>query len=298
MSFFIILSLVLFTAAITVIYYMIIQPIWVRSRSYSNKRIEHENGELKSIISESVVLDGDLEDSRIVRLLKKVDSGYFSYDRIYTFLRSNGNHCKCTPGTFILVKFFMTVAAILVAMMLELPFVFWIVAGIFAFFILDIYEVQENKKDEKTMIFDLQNIYNCLNIQTKAGNTNLLLIIESIHEVSEQKRLKKALEELAVDIFLANDYRVPFDIFKSKFKSTHISILVNSILQYQETGVNTTSFKDMARLCSDKSDVLIRSRIESIESKSIFIQLAYIIALMMFILSFVFGQLDVSGLMQ
>lgn len=298
MKIFIILSVLMFIAASTALVYMIVKPIWVRSKSYQNKRIKHEDDELKGIVSEYVMLDDDKE-TWLVRALKKIESGYFSYDRIHKFLLENGNHSNYTPSKFILFKFLFAFVALILTTILEVPFVFCLIASVVGFFFPDISEIRKNKQDEKTMVFDLENIYNCLHIQTKAGNTNLVLIIESIHEVTEQKRLKKALEELAVDIFLASDYRAPFEAFKAKFKSTQINILMNAILQYQTTGITTTSFKDMATLCSDKSHILVRARIDAIKGNAALIQLAYVGALMFYIVSFVFEQLNstMAGIM-
>lgn len=186
-------------------------------------------------------------------MLKKNEKGYFSYSRIEEYIKKKGNLLNLNPVTFIGFKIISTI--FFFVMGLDMHWIVHLVFSTLGFFLLDIAIEISDKQDNKKIIIDLSNIYDCIRIQTKAG----VFITTALAEcflLAKNKRMKKALIELSSELILKNNLETAIDNFNSKFDCNHIDSFCITIKQSAVSGKNSELLKDFTRQIKETNNVL------------------------------------------
>lgn len=118
------------------------------------------------------------------------------------------------------------------------------------FFLLTIVGILNNQSDNAALLEDIKAVYDTLRIQTKAG-VFLTSAIQECYLVVKNKRLKKALIELANDLLVKNDLEGAANEFQSKFKNQYVDSMAVILKQSQESGRAAQMFDDISGQIDD-----------------------------------------------
>lgn len=118
------------------------------------------------------------------------------------------------------------------------------------FFLLTGVGILNNSSDNNALLEDVKQVYDTLRIQTKAG-VFLTSALSECYLVVRNKRLKKALIELANDLLVKNDLEAAADEFQGKFKNQYIDQMAVIIKQSQESGRAAQMFDDISGQIDD-----------------------------------------------
>lgn len=210
--------------------------------------------------------------------LKRIEKGYFSYERIYKYLKVNGNPLELTPGGFVLCKILIGIIVFFIS--INNGFFMAIVMSIIGFAAPDIIYYLSNKNDMKKIRLELADVYDFLNIQTSAGVfigsalTEAYLIVRS-------KRLKKAFAELCAEINLTKNIGEALDNFDSKFSSPEINSFVFAIKQSVITGRLHQALEDLSNSQKEINLILVQEQTNRIKINKDIIQLLMYIGILL-----------------
>lgn len=116
--------------------------------------------------------------------------------------------------------------------------------SLFGFFLLTLIGIANNSSDNNALLEDIKQVYDTLRIQTKAG-VFLTSALSECYLVVRNKRLKKALIELANDLLIKNDVATAADEFQGKFKNQYVDSMAVILKQSQESGRAAQMFDDI-----------------------------------------------------
>ena len=116
--------------------------------------------------------------------------------------------------------------------------------SLFGFFLLTLVGIANNSSDNNALLEDIKQVYDTLRIQTKAG-VFLTSALSECYLVVRNKRLKKALIELANDLLIKNDVATAADEFQGKFKNQYVDSMAVILKQSQESGRAAQMFDDI-----------------------------------------------------
>ena len=207
--------------------------------------------------------------AKVNELLKNQKEGYFSYERIFGYLKQNGNPLKLSPGGFIISKVATTFIAFI--MFSSNPFLAIILAFV-GFFLIDLVIFFHNRNEMKKIMIQLTDVYDFLNIQTSAGVFIGAALTEA-YLIVKNKRLKKALAELCAEINLTKDINVALDKFEQNFKSAEIEAFTLTIKQSLQTGKIQQALSDLSNSQKEMNLIIVQQQTDSIKIYKDIIQL-------------------------
>lgn len=204
----------------------------------------------------------------------------FNYDAVEQYINSSGlaymTNYKMTPLMYIMLR----VSLALFLMILGLQFNLF--AGLallpIGYFGLDFIINMSDKADNDKMLADIEDVYDTLRIQTKAG-VYITSVLTDCYLVVKNKRLKSAFLKLTSDIAAKNDIDTALDDFRGKFRNEYIDTLVIIIKQSMQTGQAAKMFDDIREQIADIDAAMIINEKNSINSKIIFVQMIVYIAI-------------------
>lgn len=198
----------------------------------------------------------------------------FNYDAVEQYINSSGlaymTNYKMTPLMYIMLR----VSLALFLMILGLQFNLF--AGLallpIGYFGLDFIINISDKADNDKMLADIEDVYDTLRIQTKAG-VYITSVLTDCYLVVKNKRLKSAFLKLTSDIAAKNDIDTALDDFRGKFRNEYIDTLVIIIKQSMQTGQAAKMFDDIREQIADIDAAMLINEKNSINSKIIFVQM-------------------------
>lgn len=204
----------------------------------------------------------------------------FNYDEVEQYINSSGlaymTDYKMTPLMYIVLR----AALALFIMILGLQFNLF--AGLalllVGYFGLDFIINMSDKADNEKMLGDIEDVYDTLRIQTKAG-VYITSVLTDCYLVVKNKRLKSAFLKLTSDIAAKNDIDTALDDFRGKFRNEYIDTLVIIIKQSMQTGQAAKMFDDIRTQIADIDAAMIVNEKNSINSKIIFVQMIVYVAI-------------------
>ena len=204
----------------------------------------------------------------------------FNYDAVEQYINSSGlaymTNYKMTPLMYIMLR----VSLALFLMILGLQFNLF--AGLallpIGYFGLDFIINMSDKADNDKMLADIEDVYDTLRIQTKAG-VYITSVLTDCYLVVKNKRLKSAFLKLTSDIAAKNDIDTALDDFRGKFRNEYIDTLVIIIKQSMQTGQAAKMFDDIREQIADIDAAMLINEKNSINSKIIFVQMIVYIAI-------------------
>jgi tight adherence protein C len=199
--------------------------------------------------------------AKINGLLRNRKEGYFSYERIYNYLKRNGNPLSLSPGGFIITKFISSM--IIFVIFLSNPFLAVLLA--FAgFYLIELIIFLDNRSEMKKIKIQLTDVYDFLNIQTSAGVFIGSALTEAYLMV-KNKRLKRALAELCAEINLTKNINTALDKFEQNFNSVEIEAFTLTIKQSLITGKIEQALNDLSNSQKEMNLIIIQEQTESIK---------------------------------
>lgn len=212
--------------------------------------------------------------------LKASNSKSFNYDEIQNYINSSGlgymTNYKITPVTYMLAK--IGIALFLFIVGLQAHILFGLIFMIVGYFGLDFIVDQSDKSDNKKMLSDIENLYDTLRIQTKAG-VYISSVLTDCYLVVKNKRLKSALLKLTSDIAAKNDMNEALDSFQGMFRNEYIDTFVIVVKQSMKTGQASKMFEDIRSQIEDINDAMILNEKEAIRTKIVTVQVIIYIAI-------------------
>ncbi len=125
-----------------------------------------------------------------------------------------------------------------------------VIGAAFGYMILKVLLEINNKKDNECMLEDFVSIYETIMIKTEAG-IFLTDSLKTCYKSVENKRLKKELYHLMMEITAQNNITEALSKFQLKFKNVHINELCSVIRQGYETGSVTNAIANVTKHLSD-----------------------------------------------
>ena len=204
----------------------------------------------------------------------------FNYDAVEQYINSSGlaymTNYKMTPLMYIMLRIVLA----LFIMILGLQFNLF--AGLallpIGYFGLDFIINMSDKADNDKMLADIEDVYDTLRIQTKAG-VYITSVLTDCYLVVKNKRLKSAFLKLTSDIAAKNDIDTALDDFRGKFRNEYIDTLVIIIKQSMQTGQAAKMFDDIREQIADIDAAMLINEKNSINSKIIFVQMIVYVAI-------------------
>lgn len=204
----------------------------------------------------------------------------FNYDAVEQYINSSGlaymTNYKMTPLMYIMLR----ISLALFLMVLGLQFNLF--AGLallpIGYFGLDFIINMSDKADNDKMLADIEDVYDTLRIQTKAG-VYITSVLTDCYLVVKNKRLKSAFLKLTSDIAAKNDIDTALDDFRGKFRNEYIDTLVIIIKQSMQTGQAAKMFDDIREQIADIDAAMLINEKNSINSKIIFVQMIVYVAI-------------------
>lgn len=204
----------------------------------------------------------------------------FNYDAIEQYINSSGlaymTNYKMTPLLYIVLR--MAMALFLMILGLQFSLIAGLVLLPIGYFGLDFIINMSDKADNDKMLPDIEDVYDTLRIQTKAG-VYITSVLTDCYLVVKNKRLKSAFLKLTSDIAAKNDINTALDDFRSKFRNEYIDTLVIIIKQSMQTGQAAKMFDDIREQISDINAAMIINEKNSINSKIIAVQMIVYVAI-------------------
>lgn len=147
-----------------------------------------------------------------------------------------------------------------------------IAAGVFLYFLPTWLLLYLNSKDNEKLLPELKLIYHALEIQIRAGVYVLDALAECYGSVQE-KRLRKALLELAGDLVVKADVYDVLDRFQLKFDNRYVDSLCITILQALESGQAVALLGDIGEQIKDMEETVMERRKGALDRSITFYQL-------------------------
>lgn len=129
-----------------------------------------------------------------------------------------------------------------------------------------------NRRDNERMLPELKLVYHALEIQTRAGVYITDALAECYGSVQE-KRLRKALLELAGDIVMKADVSASLEKFQGKFDNRYVDSLCIIILQALESGQAVELLRDIGEQIRDMEEAVMEQRKAALDRRITFCQL-------------------------
>lgn len=170
----------------------------------------------------------------------------FAYDEIDEKLLSQGIKYRMgsdfSPFDYVVFRLVCSLGVGIVAMFFQL----WLfpVAFFLVFIFIPIYFRQENGNDNEDMLPDISNLNSLVSLQVKNG-VFLTKVIYECFRVVENKRLKQALLELAIDMETFSSIRQAAERFRKKFTSPYLDTFAKTLEQMQDTGQSVEFLEDI-----------------------------------------------------
>lgn len=198
----------------------------------------------------------------------------FNYDAVEQYINSSGlafmTNYKMTPLLYVLLRIFLGIFLMIVGLQENL--IIGLALLPIGYFGLDFIINMSDKADNDKMLADIEDVYDTLRIQTKAG-VYITSVLTDCYLVVKNKRLKSAFLKLTSDIAAKNDIDTALDDFRGKFRNEYIDTLVIIIKQSMQTGQAAKMFDDIREQIADIDAAMLINEKNSINSKIIFVQL-------------------------
>lgn len=198
----------------------------------------------------------------------------FNYDAVEQYINSSGlafmTNYKMTPLLYVLLRIFLGIFLMIVGLQENL--IMGLALLPIGYFGLDSIINMSDRADNDKMLADIEDVYDTLRIQTKAG-VYITSVLTDCYLVVKNKRLKSAFLKLTSDIAAKNDIDTALDDFRGKFRNEYIDTLVIIIKQSMQTGQAAKMFDDIREQIADIDAAMLINEKNSINSKIILVQL-------------------------
>ena len=224
--------------------------------------------------------------------MKSSKLNFLNYESIDKFIKYTGLGYmfgkQFDPIMFMGVNILLTLLGFYVGWRLN-P-LYQVPLAIAGFFLLTGVGILNNSSDNNALLEDVKQVYDTLRIQTKAG-VFLTSALSECYLVVRNKRLKKALIELANDLLVKNDLEAAADEFQGKFKNQYIDSMAVILKQSQESGRAAQMLDDISGQIDDIQAAINLKEKEKIRNQITICQTFVYIAILAVVIFQVLGTL-------
>lgn len=181
------------------------------------------------------------------------------------------------PTRYLVLRLMLTLLGFLVLWRIAPGY--GVLAAIFLFFLPDWLLLYLNKQDNVRLLPEIKLIYHALEIQIRAGVYVTDALAECYGSVQE-KRLQKALLDLAGDIVMKADIYKALEKFQEKFDNRYIDALCITIMQACESGQAVELLSDIGEQLKDMETAVMNRKKSSLDRSITFYQLGVLAAVM------------------
>lgn len=214
-------------------------------------------------------------------LLKERQKDSAWYQRTEKWLCRNGGTFHygewLNPTTYLLLRILLALAGVVVVGSIALGY--GLLAGLCLFFLPGWFLEYLNRRDNIRLLPEIKLLYHGLEIQIRAGIYVTDALTECYGSVTE-RRLQKALLDLAGDIVMKADIYDAMEHFQAKFDNRYIDTLCITILQACESGQAVELMNDIGEQLKDMETVVMNQRKSALDRSITFYQLAVLGAVM------------------
>ncbi|MBR4607811.1 MAG: type II secretion system F family protein [Lachnospiraceae bacterium] len=221
----------------------------------------------------------------------------FAYDELEAKLLSQGIKYRMgkdfSPFDYIVFRLACALGAGIFSMFFKIwffPVTFFLV-----FVFIPIYFKQEDGNDNEAMLPDISNLNSLVALQMKNG-VFLSKVIYECYRVVENKRLKDALLELALDMENFSNIRQAAERFRAKFTSPYLDTFAKTLEQAQDSGNSVEFFEDIqSDVASINEAIAIREEAKAERTAGIF-QVMLFIGPVLIVFYILLGMMTGNGL--
>ena len=196
------------------------------------------------------------------------------YQRKEKWLTQNGGTfhygSKMTPVKYLAVRLFL--AALGMAVLCPVAWEYGVTACVFFYYLPAWILLYLNGRDNERLLPELKLVFHALEIQIRAGVYVMDALAECYGSVQE-KRLKKALLELAGDIVMKADVYDALDKFQRKFDNRYVDSLCITVLQALESGQAVELLGDIGEQIKDMEETVLERKKGALDRSITFYQL-------------------------
>ena len=195
---------------------------------------------------------------------------------------------KITPVKYLLIRLLLSFVGALV-----LGTVGWgyaLLTAVIIFYLPELMLLYLNRRDNRSMLQELQLIYQALEVQIRAG----VYVTDALTECSQSvrmRRLQQALMELAGDIVIQSDLVTALSEFQQKFDNRQIDALCITLIQAGESGQAVDLLKDMGEQLKDMEITVLQQQKGALDRSITFYQLGMLGAVLGIILYICVGYM-------
>lgn len=153
-------------------------------------------------------------------------------------------------------------------------FLFWLPGGMLTYL---------NKQDNIRLLPELKLVYHALEMQIRAGVYVTDALAECYGSVRE-RRLRKALLDLAGDIVMKSDIYAALERFGQRFDNRYVDALCITILQALESGQAVELLGDIAEQIKDMETTVMSKKKSALDRSITFYQLGVLAAVLAVVL--------------
>ncbi|MBB6716648.1 hypothetical protein [Clostridium gasigenes] len=225
---------------------------------------------------------------KLNEIMKKRSTGFFSYDRINSYLKMNGNPMKISPAAYILIK---CLSSIIVFILFSSDIIIAFVGSIIGFYLVNLIIYSSNKKDMDKIKIQIVDVYDFLSIQTAAG-VFIGSALTECYLMVRNTRLKNAFAEMCAEINLTKDVLQSLEKFGKSFNSVEIDAFVLTIKQSLRTGKIEKALNDLSNSQKDSNIILIQQQTDKIGTSKDIIQLMMYFGILATIMFGLFAEIS------
>ena len=158
-----------------------------------------------------------------------------------------------------------------------------LIGAIFGYMILKTLLEINNKKDNEHMLEDFVSIYEAIMIKTEAG-IFLTDSLKTCYKSVENKRLKKELYYLMMEITAQNNVTEALSKFQLKFKDIHINELCSVIRQGYETGNVVNAIANVTKHLNDIQKAVELRNNQKLDNNITKVQMVILLSIMVIVI--------------
>lgn len=218
-------------------------------------------------------------------LLREREKRSVWYQRTEKWLIKNGAPFhygkKIDPTRFLAIRLIIALLGLMALSKVNIWCGLAVMAGLFYLptLLLDFF----NRRDNERMLPELRLVYHMLEIQIQAG-VNVTDALSECYGSVQEKRLHKALFDLAGNIVMGADIYETLNRFQGSFDNYYIDSLCITILQALESGQVPTLLGDISEQLKDMEKTILERKKRALKRSITFYQLGILTVVMGFAL--------------
>lgn len=235
------------------------------------------------------------DDWRGLLAVKSRNSSWYSRTKEWLDKRGAGIHFGAWMEPVVWLGLRVALGAAGLLMGTCLSFRYGCMAAMVLYWIPELLLRYLNARDNERMLPEIRLIYHALEIQIRAG----VYVVDALAECYagvQEKRLKRALLDLAGEVTMKADIYEALEEFQGKFDNRYIDALCITILQALESGQALELLGDIAEQVKDMEAAVLHRKKGALDRSVTFYQLGILAAVLGMVLYACVTQMFASAL--